>query len=41
MLLMSFIYKMMLVLYQSGLISDVISNIYWHASKWSSVSFSH
>jgi hypothetical protein len=39
--LMSFIYKMMLVLYQSGLKSGVISNIYWHASKFSSISFSH
>jgi hypothetical protein len=39
--LMSFIFKMMLVLYQSGLIGGVISNIYWHASKWSSISFSH
>jgi hypothetical protein len=39
--LMSFIYKMMLVLYQSGVISGYISNIYWHASKWSSISFSH
>jgi hypothetical protein len=39
--LMSFIFKMMLVLYQSGLISGVISNIYWHARKWSSISFSH
>jgi hypothetical protein len=29
------------ILYQSGLISGVISNIYWHASKWSSISFSH
>jgi hypothetical protein len=39
--LMSFIYKMMLVLYQSGVISGYISNIFWHASKWSSISFSH
>jgi hypothetical protein len=39
--LMSFIFKMMLVLYQSGLKSGVSSNIYWHASKWSSISFSH
>jgi hypothetical protein len=39
--LMSVIYKMMLVLYQSGVISGYISNIYWHASKWSSISFSH
>jgi hypothetical protein len=39
--LMSFIYKMMFVMYQSGVISGYISNIYWHASKWSSISFSH
>jgi hypothetical protein len=39
--LMSFIYKMMLVLYRSGVINGSISNIYWHASKWSSISFSH
>jgi hypothetical protein len=38
---MSFIFKTMLVLYQSVLISGSISNIYWHASKWSSISFSH
>jgi hypothetical protein len=38
---MSLIFKMMLVLYQSGLITGVITNIYWHASKWSSISFSH
>jgi hypothetical protein len=38
--LMSFIFKMMLVLYQSLSISGSISNIYWHASKWSSISFS-
>jgi hypothetical protein len=39
--LMSFIYKMMLILYQRGVISGYISNIYWHASKWSSIFFSH
>jgi hypothetical protein len=39
--LMSFIFKMMLVLYQSVSISGSILNIYWHASKWSSISFSH
>jgi hypothetical protein len=39
--LMSFIFKMMLVLYQSVSISGSISNIYWHVSKWSSISFSH
>jgi hypothetical protein len=38
---MSFIFKTMLVLYQSVSISGSISNIYWHASKWSSISFSH
>jgi hypothetical protein len=38
---MSFIFKMMLVLYQCVSLSGVISNIYWHASKWSSISFSH
>jgi hypothetical protein len=27
--------------YQSRVISGYISNIYWHASKWSSISFSH
>jgi hypothetical protein len=27
--------------YQSVSISGVISNIYWHASNWSSISFSH
>jgi hypothetical protein len=37
--LMSFIFKMTLVFYQNVSIS--ISNIYWHASKWSSISFSH
>jgi hypothetical protein len=39
--LMSFIFRMMLVIYQSGSISGVISNIYWHASKWYSISISH
>jgi hypothetical protein len=39
--LMSFIFKMMLVLYQSVSISGSISNIYWNASKWSSISFLH
>jgi hypothetical protein len=39
--LISFIFKMMLVLYQSVSISGSISNIYWHACKWSSISFSH
>jgi hypothetical protein len=37
----SFIFKIMLVLYQSVSISGPISNIYWHASKCSSISFSH
>jgi hypothetical protein len=32
---------MMLVLYQSLSISGSISNIYWHARQWSSISFSH
>jgi hypothetical protein len=36
--LMSFIYKMMLFLYQSGVISGYISNIYWHASKFNGLS---
>jgi hypothetical protein len=39
--LMSFIFKVMLDLYQSVTISGSISNIYWHASKRSSISFSH
>jgi hypothetical protein len=38
---MSFIFKMMLILYQSVSISGSISIIYWHASKCSSISFSH
>jgi hypothetical protein len=38
---MSFIFKMMLVLYQSVSLCGSISNIYWHANKWSSISFSH
>jgi hypothetical protein len=38
---MSFIFKMMLVLYQIVSISGPISNIYWHASKRCSISFSH
>jgi hypothetical protein len=37
--LTSFIFKMMLVLYQSVSISSSISNIYWHARP--SISFSH
>jgi hypothetical protein len=38
---MSFIFIKMLVLYQTVSISGFISNIYWHASNWSSISFSH
>jgi hypothetical protein len=38
---MSLIFKIMLVLYQSVSLSGSISNIYWFASKWSSISFSY
>jgi hypothetical protein len=39
--LMSFIFKIIVVLYQSVSISGSISSTYWNASKWSSISFSH
>jgi hypothetical protein len=39
--LVSFIFKMMLVLYQCVSLSGSISIFYWHANKWSSISFSH